>query len=157
MFKFITTKVIEYLLGDKYTDHFCEGFKWDSTLKMVDNNQSSSQVTPTSLSENLVTPEDKVVYEKNGWSITDTFLCNTRIKLLRGARICLDEHGYRSSVTFRQAIDAIRHHHPEHAFSWSDEEKMKILITEKGMLPVMTRLVVYGPNIRWKNVDKLFT
>ena len=78
----------------------------------------SSNFTPTSLSDSLVnpSPQDEVVLEKNGLSITDVFIGNVQTKLARGVILFIDKNGT-SRVTFREAIDMINELHPEHAFT----------------------------------------
>lgn len=98
--------------------------------------------------ENLTPPRpnDKVVLEKCGLSITDVFIGNAQTKLYRGLSIIAEQGSYPLTkwVPFTQVMAAFNNRYPDHMFTTEDESKIRLLIVEKR---------IYNGN---KPYDKLF-
>lgn len=98
--------------------------------------QASTNPVSNKLSDNLITPGpgDKVVLVKYGHSITDIFIANVQTKLFRGVSDFLSTNPMPTKgVSFYHAISTVNDNHPDEAFTSTDEEKIKILLVEKGI------------------------
>ena len=151
LFRFLVSVLIEFFLEHKYYTPFFGELKGVITLNMNNNTQGhpgqgssgqsssgqgSSHLTPSNLSDSLVTPssEDRVVLEKHGYSITDTFILNVQTKLYRGVAIFIAQEDIKTrGVSFADAIRSVNSSFPNCSFSSEDEQKIKLLLAEKGV------------------------
>ena len=119
------------------------------------------------LAENLIAPgpRDQVVLQRDGLSITNTFITNVQTKLYRGVNMFITTSGglTHRGVTFSDAINSVNNNCPDHAFTHDDQEKIRLLLAERliyqGALPYnkigLHRIKAVTPRFGHQNIDAL--
>ena len=144
MLKLIVGVFIEYYLEERYSIPLSEGMKFKGSIGLSMDNTSQGPTGNSSsnlpLNDHVVPlgSDDKVVLEKHDLSITEGFITNVQTKLYRGVSNIVGTEGITSKgISFAEAIHSVNSNHPDntisYAISYTDEQKIKLLLKEKGI------------------------